>query len=66
MKNHGKKKKIIQNTLASGDYNSFAMAVLSQNYREINIRDSILVSIKVIITSMKGFLYNDIMVISII
>ena len=32
-----------------GDYDSFATVILSQNYREINIAESLSVSIKVII-----------------
>ena len=39
----------ICNTFAPGDYDSFAAAILSRNYRDINIAESILVSIKVII-----------------
>ena len=38
------------------DYNSFAVAFLSQNHREINIAGLILVSIKVIIACIGGVL----------
>ena len=48
-------------TLMSQDYDSFAMTVLSQNHREINIAESILANIKVVITCTKGFSNNDIM-----
>ena len=37
------------NTLGPRDYDSFAVAILSQNHREINIAELILVSTKVVI-----------------
>ena len=47
--------KYILYTLVHEDYDSFAMAILSQNHREFDIAESILVSVKVIITCSKGF-----------
>ena len=47
--------------LMPGDNDSFAMEILSQNHREINITEAILVSRKLIITCIKGFPDNDIM-----
>ena len=38
-----------------GDYSSFSMAILSQNHREMNIAELILLSLKVIIACTKGF-----------
>ena len=43
------------------DYDSFAMPILSWNYREIDFEESILVSIKVVIALLRGFPNNDIM-----
>ena len=52
-----------QNTLMPGDYNSFAMAILSQNHREIDITELISASINVIIALPRGFRKKDIMTI---
>ena len=38
-----------------GDYDSFAMAIFSQNHREIDITESILVSINVTVACAKVF-----------
>ena len=42
-------------TLLARDYNSFAAAILSQNHREIDVAESISVSIKGIICLYQGF-----------
>ena len=39
----------LENTLRSGDYDSFVIVILSQNHRKINIAELISVSKKVII-----------------
>ena len=43
------------NTLTPKDYDSFAMVMLNQNHRGIDIAELILVSLKVIITCTKEF-----------
>ena len=45
--------------LISRDYNSLATAILSQNHRDVNIAESILVSTKVIIACLILFLTRD-------
>ena len=46
--------------LTPGDYDSFAVAILSQNHRGINIVELISARIKVIIALPRGFPDNDI------
>ena len=48
----------MSNSLRPSDYDSFAMAILSQNHQEINIAESIWGSIKVIIDVVFLMMYG--------
>ena len=52
---------LFNDTLTPKDYNSLAMAILSQNHREINIAGVNIGEYKVIIALQRGFSDNDIM-----
>ena len=52
---------VYPSTLTPRDYDSFSMAILSQNHKRINIAELILVNIKVVTACTMGFSNNDTM-----